>query len=105
MFRYNRPMDLKALAAALTMAFLVVIIDAVFRFHYVYVLVMVTALSYVFVRTRTRNLNTVARSESVPSWITLLGSSDLDDESRQVLSAGLPAPDTPPNKGLQPGHI
>jgi len=43
-------MDLKALAAALFVAFITVIMDAVFNFHYIYVLAILVIISYVLVR-------------------------------------------------------
>lgn len=43
-------MDLKALAAALFVAFITVIMDAVFNFHYIYVLTILVITCYVLVR-------------------------------------------------------
>ncbi|NOZ12469.1 MAG: hypothetical protein GXO69_02330 [Acidobacteria bacterium] len=43
-------MDLKALAAALFVAFFTVIMDAVFNFHYIYVLIILVITGYVLVR-------------------------------------------------------
>ncbi|GEM_PF-6942423 len=47
---YNINMELKALAAALFVAFFTVIMDAIFNFHYIYVLLILVILGYVLVR-------------------------------------------------------
>ncbi|NOY23174.1 MAG: hypothetical protein GXO70_06665 [Acidobacteria bacterium] len=47
---YNVFMDLKALAAAFFVAFITVIMDAVFNFHYIYVLAILVITCYVLVR-------------------------------------------------------
>ena len=59
---YNGYMDLKALAAALFVAFITVIMDAVFNFHYIYVLVILVITSYVLVR-----LISIINNESLTS--------------------------------------
>ncbi len=55
-------MDLKALAAALFVAFITVIMDAVFNFHYIYVLAILVITTYVLVRL----LSIVASARKIP---------------------------------------
>jgi len=63
---YNVDMDLKALAAALFVAFITVIMDAVFNFHYIYVLAILVITCYVLVRIISL-INSEPHSSSAPS--------------------------------------
>lgn len=92
-------MDLKALATALTMAFIIVIMDAVFHFHYIYVLAMITALGYVFVRDRTRA--PAEKTVAPPRWPAILSMGELDAADRAALTALLVRPETGPKPSLK----
>lgn len=92
-------MDLKALATALTMAFIIVIMDAVFHFHYIYVLAMITALGYVFVRNRTRT--PAKETVKPPSWPAILSIGELDPADRDTLTALLIQPATGPKTAIK----
>jgi len=61
-------MDLKALSTALIVAFVTVIVDAVFHFHYIYVIVVLGMLCYAFVRvlSTTRLTDTVGGIQAIP---------------------------------------
>ncbi len=85
-------MDLKSLTAALSIAFVTVILDAVFRFHYVYVLIIVTVMAYAFVRTLIRSEHTGSSPEPAPGspsggliWGLAAADSDLDKTDREAL--------------------
>ncbi len=85
-------MDLKSLTAALSIAFVTVILDAVFRFHYVYVLIIVTVMAYAFVRTlvRSEHTGTASQPASNPQTAGLIrtlaiADNDLDKVDREAL--------------------
>ncbi len=66
---YNVFMDLKALAAAFFVAFITVIMDAVFNFHYIYVLAILVIACYVLVRLISI-INNEPRTASAPTHTT-----------------------------------
>lgn len=76
----------------MSIAFVTVILDAVFRFHYVYVLIIITIMAYAFVRTLIRSEHTGTSSdekrEPVPGGLIraiAVADGDLDKPDRDAL--------------------